>query len=193
MPRRERARPSGANAAGVASSRAPAAAIAMRGLVSVASTPHRAVTDAMAALLVMDQAARERATRSSGSRSRRYVWYTGVYRPMKTISPVWAATKNARPPGPLKVNARTSGKHARAQPATSSSRWRPNRAASRAASREAMNPPTHGRPQARPYIQGVNFSWLSSKMANSGSVARISAPVSTLLASSRRSTGSASR
>jgi hypothetical protein len=44
--------------------RRPATAIAVRGLVIVASTPHRAVIAAMVALLVTDHADRVRATRS---------------------------------------------------------------------------------------------------------------------------------
>ena len=49
----------------------PATAIAIRGLVTLASTPHRAVSAAIAALLLTDQADRVRATRSAGICSRR--------------------------------------------------------------------------------------------------------------------------
>jgi hypothetical protein len=51
---------------GVARRRRPAIAIPVRGLVTLASSPHRAVSAAMVALLVTDQADRVRATRSAG-------------------------------------------------------------------------------------------------------------------------------
>jgi hypothetical protein len=46
--------------------RRPAIAIALRGPVMAASSPHRAVMAAMVALLVTDHADRVRATRSVG-------------------------------------------------------------------------------------------------------------------------------
>lgn len=140
------------------SSSTPATAIASRALVSVASTPHSAVSSAVVALLVIDQAVSPREIWLSPSNSSRYVAYTGVYRPMKMISPVWTTMKNARPPKPANVNAKPSGKHARNVPATSSIRCRPSRAVSRDASRDATKPPAQGMPKAIPYIQAVNFS-----------------------------------
>jgi hypothetical protein len=49
---------------GVAKMRTPATAIAVRGLVMLASRPHRAVRAAMVRLVLTDQADRVRATRS---------------------------------------------------------------------------------------------------------------------------------
>jgi len=47
----------------VASRKTPAIAIALRGLVALASRPHRAIKAATVALLVIDHADRVRATR----------------------------------------------------------------------------------------------------------------------------------
>ncbi|CAM5328693.1 hypothetical protein SFUMM280S_09189 [Streptomyces fumanus] len=181
------------SSSGVASSRTPARPMAVRGPSTPPSTPHRAVSSAVDALAVTDQADRARTTRSAGRRSRRQVAQTGLKTPQQRISASSTPITSSSPPVPGPRKARPTGHRARSAPEPTRTRCDPNRVTSGRASRDPSSPPTEGAAKASPYCHGANPSGPSISTASSGWVA-ITRPLKTaVLRNSGRSTGSARR
>src|SRR5262249_47956579 len=104
-----RGRPRRGRRNGVASRRAPDKAIAGRGPRVAPRTPQAAVSTAVAALVVTDQADSVRATRSAAVRRRRKVAQTGLNTAQQRISPDSTAITSSSPPVPGPTNAKPTG------------------------------------------------------------------------------------
>ncbi|GDY49563.1 hypothetical protein SVIO_001860 [Streptomyces violaceusniger] len=91
--------------------------MAVRGLVAAASRPHRAVTAAMAALLLTDHAVRVRATRPGSVWSSREGASRELYRAQQVTRSSWTAMTRTIPGTRGWTNASPTGQPARSVPA----------------------------------------------------------------------------
>lgn len=153
--------------------RTPAAPIAARGPVTAASRPHSAVKAAVVSLAAIDQADSVRAARSVGTCSSLVVASTGLYTPIQRIRPNSTAMTSTSPENPGWTTTSPTGQQTRREPATSSTRSRPNRATNLEDSLDPISPPRQGTAKATAYSHGAKPSWPSIRTASSGAVAMI--------------------